>query len=240
MTPNQDVTPKEETPKEEEDKDKKDKGKKKYTGPPRNEDIKHEIVQVTESSRLSEPIKLTDVLLMIKPKKTFVELVSEVGPYPIVKFMSYKAEFDRQKLHKRKARNGAVNSRHKEIQMTWGSTSNDLAHKLERVRDELEKGMKVVLVFAPRKGQILPGPSERHAQTQDIVDMVADIGKEWKPRDEGKITAVFLQGNAPTTLVRTISKVPKSITRKEERRVKESQKIGKKLNRTSLDTAQLY
>jgi translation initiation factor IF-3 len=169
--------------------------------------------------------------LSIDRAKKYVELVSvEQGSIPIVKIMSKKEEFDKAKKGKLRAREVAMNNRHKEVQLTWGSTPSDITHKLERVREDLEKGLKVDLIFAPKKGQVLPMPEERQVQVQDIVDMMSDVGKERKPRDQGRtLTAFFLQGNTPASSgVQTAPKVPKKIRRQEELKARERLKYQKR------------
>ncbi|KAF8239501.1 hypothetical protein L208DRAFT_1237167 [Tricholoma matsutake] len=194
--------------------------------PLRNEQIKHRIVRlvdpVTNRLKASEPLR--DLLLTLDRKKKYIELVSaEKDSIPIVKIVDQKEAFAKEKDLKLRARVAAMSNRHKEIQLTWGSTSSDMAHKLERVREELENGFKVDLVFAPKRGQILPKPAERQMQIQEIVDMMADVGREWKSRDEGRtITAIFLQGKAAAaSAIEMVPKVPKKIRRKEDLKARE-------------------
>ena len=199
---------------------------KKDNRPPRDEKIQYNFVRFVDptTNRLTDPTRLSHILSTIDRTKEYVELISaEQGSIPIVKIISKKKEFDKMKKLKQRAREVAMNNRHKEVQLTWGSTSSDMAHKLERVREELEKGLKVDLVFAPKKGQILPRPEERQAQIQEIVDMMADVGKEWKLRDQRRaVVAIFLQGNAPAASgVQIVQKIPKKIRRKEELKARE-------------------
>jgi translation initiation factor IF-3 len=201
-------------------KEEEKKKKKKDNRPPRDEEIEYPFVRLvsSETKRLTDPIRLSQLLSTLDRKKWFVQLVNaEQDPIPIVKVMEKKKEFQKAKEVKAKAREAAMANRHKEIQLTWGSTPSDMAHKLERAREELEKGLKVDLVFAPKKGQILPQPAERQVQIQEIVSMMVDVAKEWKPQDQGKtVTAVYLQGISVTSKVKTDAKIPKRIRRKEE------------------------
>jgi translation initiation factor IF-3 len=219
------------------------KEKEKDKKPQRDEKIKYNFVRVADpvTKRLTEPLRLLKLLSTLDRKKQFVELVSvEKDSIPIVKVIATKAVFDKAKQLKAKARETAMSNRHKEIQLTWGSTSKDMTHKLERAREELEKGLKVDLVFAPKKGQILPRPAERQVQIQEIVDMMVDAAKEWKPRDEGKtVTAVFLQGSAPaSSKVNTAPKIPKKVRRKEELKARERLKSQK--TSSDVDVVDIY
>lgn len=202
----------------------------------RDEKIEHRFVRFVDpvTNRLTEPTRLSNILLSIDRKKNFVELVNaEQGSIPIVKVMDKKEEFNREKKLKLRAREVAMNNRQKEVQLTWGSTSSDTAHKLERMRQELEKGLRVDLVFTPKKGQVLPKPGEMQVQIQEIVDMMADVAKEWKPREKGRaVTAIFLQGTAPSAL--EVKKVPKKVRRREELKERERLKSQKQISDADL------
>jgi translation initiation factor IF-3 len=191
--------------------------RRKNEKPPRNEGIKYQHVRLVDAvtKRLTGPQRLSEILNEINRKEKYVELVSaEEGSTPIVKIMDQKEQYRKEKRLKLRAREVAMNNRHKEVQLTWGSTPSDMGHKLERVRQELEKGLKVDLVFAPKKGQVLPRPAERQMQIQEILDMMADVGKEWKEQESGRtLTAVFLQG--ATSPLSAVQKLPKKIRRKE-------------------------
>jgi translation initiation factor IF-3 len=214
------------------DKRKEGDKRKKDEKPRRNEGIKYKLVRLVDpvTKRLTEPRMLSTILFAIDRKEKYVELLSaEEGSVPIVRIMDQKEEYKKEKWLKLRAREVAMNNRHKEVQLTWGSTSSDMAHKLERVRQELEKGLKVDLVFAPKKGQVLPKLVERQVQIQEILDLTADVGKEWKVQEHGRtLTAVFLQGTtSPLSAVQTVQKIPKKIRRKEELRAKERLKPQK-------------
>ena len=164
---------------------------------PRNDEIKHPVVQLVdaETERLHPPVSLREILASLDLKTHFVELVS-VNPSPVVKIISKKDAFDRQKERKAKMRAATKNEiEQKEIQLTWGVASGDLAHKLKKVRQELEKGNRVDLVYAPKKGQRLPTPDEMEARVQETLGLLQDVGKEWKEREVRRgVAAIHLQG----------------------------------------------
>jgi len=162
---------------------------------PKNQDIQYSVVQVVdpETGRLNPPIALRDILSTMDPKTHFVELVSE-NPAPIVKLISKKEAFDKYKALKARLK-AAKPIDQKEIQLTWGVASGDLTHKLKKVRVELERGNRVDLVYAPKKGHPVPGPKEIQLRVQETVDMMADVGKEWKPREiERSVVVIHFQG----------------------------------------------
>jgi len=163
---------------------------------PRDEDIQHRIVQLVdpETGRLTEPIPLRSILADLDRRTKYVELVSST-PAPLVKIFDKLAESRRSAEAQQKARAAARKAIQKEVQLTWNAAPGDLAHKLEKVRQELERGVRVDLVFAKKKNQALIPLEEMQARAQEIIDSLADVSKEWKDRDvRASMTAIFLQG----------------------------------------------
>lgn len=162
--------------------------------PPRDEDIKHRVVQIVDSAgRLTIPLSLKGILDSLDKRCSFVQLVK--AEPPLVKIISKKMIFDKERVEKARARVSAKKNTQKEVQLTWGADSADQAHKMERMRMELEKGSRVDLVIAHKKKQVLPKPMEMQERVQEMVDSLADVSKEWKDREvRATITAVFLQG----------------------------------------------
>ncbi len=121
-----------------------------------------------------------------------VELVSE-KPEPIVKIINPAERYKQEKETKEKRKKSRVQE--KEIQMTWGVASGDLEHKLKKARSELQDGNKVNIVYAPKKGQVLPPPAEMQRKIKEITSMLADVGQQWKPpvieRNNG---VIYLRG----------------------------------------------
>ncbi|KAG5643261.1 hypothetical protein DXG03_001271 [Asterophora parasitica] len=173
---------------------------------PRDEAIEHSVVQIVdaETGKLTEPTPLRTILASIDRRKEFVELVS-VRPSPLVKILSRSEAMQREQEAAQKARVTARKNIHKEVQLTWSAAPGDLAHKLEKIRLELERGARVDLMFTRRKDQAhLPLP-EVQARVQEIVDGLADVSKEWKDREvKASMAAIFLQGlNEPVPVGRT-------------------------------------
>ncbi|KAF8883429.1 hypothetical protein BD779DRAFT_1663157 [Infundibulicybe gibba] len=168
-------------------------GAKKYL---RDGQIPHRTVQLVDqtSGRLTPPTTMAEVLASINRKTHFVELVS-TEPTPIVKIIDKKEAFEKRKQQKAKAKEVSKKNTQKEVQLTWGAAAGDLSHKIKRVRQELEKGSKVDLVFAPKKGQPLPTPPEMRQRVDEVVEMLSDVAKEWKEKEFQKTAAaIFLQG----------------------------------------------
>jgi translation initiation factor IF-3 len=122
-----------------------------------------------------------------------VELVSE-HPQPVVKIVDTKEAARKYKEQRKQAKAVARAQEHKEIQLTWGVASGDLAHKMNKVRQELEKGRRVDLILAHKRGQVVPTKQDMGARLKEILDALSDVGKEYLPRDErNNITALHLK-----------------------------------------------
>lgn len=107
---------------------------------------------------------------------------------PICKLVDKKADFDRQRAAKRKTKEkGATASPGaggtKEIQLTWGVSSNDLSHKLSKARSQLLKGSRVAIVITTKKG----GPKAVAGGEQARVrgEMLEQIEKTMCEEDDG-------------------------------------------------------
>jgi translation initiation factor IF-3 len=164
----------------------------------RNENIPFATVVAVdpETGRLREPCSLTDILSTINRRTHFIELVSTPSglgsPNPIVKIINSKELREKEKA--RKLARPKSMMQEKEIQLSWGVAEGDLAHKLEKVRKELERGHRVSLVYARKRGTPLPSPGEMERRLQETVDALADVGREWKAREsKGFATVISLQ-----------------------------------------------
>ncbi|KAG5639146.1 hypothetical protein H0H81_006405 [Sphagnurus paluster] len=178
--------------------------------PPRDEEIEHRMVQLVdpETGRLMDPMPLSTLLASLDRRKQFVELVS-LKPAPLVKIFSKAEVTQREHEAESKARAAARRVAQKEIQMTWSAAPGDLEHKLGKVRQELEVGARVDLVFTRKKNQAPLKMDEMKERAQEVVDSLADISKEWKEREvHQNMTAIFLQGTgeppAPLTEKRPV------------------------------------
>jgi translation initiation factor IF-3 len=152
----------------------------------------------SETGALQPPQSLKSIIASIEDPRAFhVELVTD-NPSPIVKIIDTKAALLKFKEQKKHDREVARAQAHKEVQLTWGVASGDLAHKLNKVRQELVKGRRVDLIFAPKKGQILPTKQGIEVRLKETMDSLADVGKEYLPREERKnIVALYLKPSQP-------------------------------------------
>ena len=162
---------------------------------PMNGDIPFKLVRLadTESGSLHPLAPLKTILGSINPKTHHVELVAET-PDPIVKVVDTKEAREKYKEAKKRAQAVARAQVRKEIQVTWGVAAGDLAHKLEKVRQELVGGRKVDLIFASKKGQVVPTKQAMDVRLKGVLENLADVGMEYIPREQRKdMTALHLK-----------------------------------------------
>ncbi|KAI9511291.1 hypothetical protein F5148DRAFT_965577, partial [Russula earlei] len=140
------------------------------------------------------------------PPKTFVTQFAQlVAPpskatdgYALVKIVDRREAAARERAQRLKAQVSRRATEEKEIQFAWGIGAADVRHKLWKARQELERGVRVQLVFA-RKAT---GGAERDSGTKAkqtalvtrVVESLAAVGKEWRVRDErSNMVVVYLQ-----------------------------------------------
>jgi translation initiation factor IF-3 len=143
-----------------------------------------------ETGALKPPAALSDILASVDRKTHFLELVQET-PNPIVKIIDKKAIYETKKLQQR-FKKSPIST--KEIQLTWCMGAADRVHKLRKVREELEKGNRVELVFTSKKKKRV-SPHEMETLVQEVLAQMQDVMKEWQPREvKGTLVILHLQG----------------------------------------------
>ncbi|KLO09927.1 hypothetical protein SCHPADRAFT_999941 [Schizopora paradoxa] len=162
----------------------------KYTKPLRNSEIKFATVQLVnqETHRLDPSRPFAELLDSIDLKHEYVELVS--NDPPIVKIINRREANAARKEVKERMRMQPRNEM-KEVQMTWGVAAADLDHKLKKAEEELERGNRVSLVFAPRSKRPIPKPQELQAFLDEVAEKVSTFGRESQPRTLEKNVAVM-------------------------------------------------
>lgn len=164
-----------------------------------DEKIPYRIVRVvnSETGKLDPPTRLSDILASVDLKALRVELVTE-DPEPVVKIVDRRDSYEKWKEQKKAFRKGVKAGEQKEIQVTWGVDAGDLKHKIMKARAELEKGCRVEIVIAPKRGQKLPKPNEMVARANEISSSLQDIAKEWRTRDVQKTITTMSFQRIPT------------------------------------------
>jgi len=147
----------------------------------RNANIPYETVYLVTDGRLGPPTPLSHLLASIDPQEVFIELVNE-KPQPIVKIISKRDRYVKQKEWRKKQREVALSNMRKEIQLTWGIEPGDLEHKLDKARRDIEKGIRVELVFAPKANQRPPSPAAMQNRLNETTQKISEFAMEWSPR----------------------------------------------------------
>ncbi|PVG02970.1 hypothetical protein CPB86DRAFT_749986 [Serendipita vermifera] len=150
-----------------------------------NANIPHKTVTVVQSDgKLSDkPVKLAALLKEIDQTIEFVELVKD-GDKPIVKIRNKKEVMEQER--KNKVQRATTRVVQKEIQVSWVISSGDMKHKTAQACSYLQKGYRVSIVFAPKRGQ-LPPPSNICDQViQEALNAVGETGTVQRMSNEGK------------------------------------------------------
>jgi translation initiation factor IF-3 len=114
--------------------------------------------------------------------------------YPLCRIV-HKANEYKAEQAKAKAKKEAGNAgKQKGVEINWAIAQNDLALKLKQLRSFLEKGHKVTVTFARKKGTRVATGAEIEAVVKAVQAMVADVpgAKEYKPSDGEKGRKFFL------------------------------------------------
>lgn len=129
--------------------------------PPRDEEIRAFKVYVVrpEDGRLSEPQILSKVLDTRerdekgRPTQYLQEVLakSEDRPYPICKMFDKKAAREADEAKRKAAKTTKMHM--KQLEVSWTVSDNDLGHRMGRLKEFLEKGWRVEVIFgSKRKG----------------------------------------------------------------------------------------
>ncbi|APA11042.1 hypothetical protein SS1G_03237 [Sclerotinia sclerotiorum 1980 UF-70] len=160
---------------------------------PRDEEIKDLYVRLKNSEQRLDPPKATsEILKSINLKTHMLQIIaySDDGEPPIAKIID-KGEAARQKRLAKKKKNPATVT--KTIEMNWAIGKNDLSHRLQRIREFLEKGNKVEVVLAEkRKG--------RRASGEEAGEVIGKV-REFVEGVEGARESRGMEGTVGTQAV---------------------------------------
>ena len=124
--------------------------------PPRDEEIRAWRAHVRlPNGKLSEPKSLQDILdERVKDEKgKYLQFVQELAtadprdgrPYSIVGYFDKKEMKEKELAAKKKAREGST--KEKSLELSWSIGENDLQHRIGKLREFLQKGSRVEVVF---------------------------------------------------------------------------------------------
>ena len=180
--------------------------------PPRDQEIRAYRVVLVEDGKLSQPVSLLDALNSRerdergRPTQYLQEVApansDEERPYPICKMFEKRHEREIE-LAKQKVKK-EMKKQEKQLEINWTINDNDLGHRLAKMKEFLEKGYKVEIMFGvKRKGWT----QRRQASEEDTKTLVGKIkraveaiegAREWKPMS-GKLggqAVLYFEGKA--------------------------------------------
>lgn len=182
------------------------------------------------SSGLVGPLQSLDELLESTKDDYIVELIEE-NP-PIVKLIDIKEARAATLEERLRAKRKGGSEDQKEAQLAWTIDPADEAHRLQKIREDLEKGnCKFDLVFVTKRKQKPPPRSEMQAKIEGIAESMEDVAKQWKPYDLTYTTAtLYLQSktrvSSKVSKEELMERVPKHIQLKEERKARAEKRMA--------------
>lgn len=177
-----------------------------------NEEITARLLQLVdpETKKLGEPTTRFDVLKNLDMKTHRLVQLTPDDPtdrnfVPVCKIVSKKESYEADKKKKEQqkdAKRDAAKERSvKTLELNWAIDSNDLGHRLEKVRSFLEEGRRVEVVLASKK----KGRKASREECEEVLGRIRGVveavngAKETSKGLEGKVggfaTLVF-QGKA--------------------------------------------
>ncbi|KAJ3544582.1 hypothetical protein NMY22_g2737 [Coprinellus aureogranulatus] len=182
------------------------------------------------STGLVGPLRSLDELLEETKDEYIVELVQE-NP-PIVKLIDIKEARAATLAERLRAKRKGGTEDQKEAVLTWATEPADEAHRLQKVREDLEKGnCKVDLTFMTKKRTRPPPRAEMQAKVEEIAESLEDVAKQWKPYFLSYTTAtLYLQSKIrvsnKVSREELMENVPKHIQQKEERKARAEKRMA--------------
>ncbi|TFK28688.1 hypothetical protein FA15DRAFT_753359 [Coprinopsis marcescibilis] len=203
--------------------------------PLRGRKIKLPLVSIRDrrTKMIGKLQRLEDVFKEYPEDKFLVELVSEEPP--VVEVLNLTESRVNTLLERQYKNQTGTKVISKEIQLTWSMGEADEAHKLQKVREELEKGHRVDVVFVPKKGVTAPTFWEMQGKLAKIQTSLEDISMEWKAiRIAKPLSVIYLQSKvkASKKLDREEMKnsIPKHIQEREQRAKKQQKQANQPQN----------
>ena len=163
---------------------------------PRDTEIPFRLVQLVSptDNTLSDPQPLSRLLRSYDTTTHTLILVSSEPP--IVKLLDKQVEAARSReAEARESIRKRTAAEEKEVQISWGTASGDVQHKVALAKSLLERGDRVKLVFAPRQGgerRDKTTVSDKQGMLNEFEGVLGEVGKKWKEDTiKGKMVACF-------------------------------------------------
>lgn len=128
---------------------------------------------------------------------------SEERPYPICKLCDKKAARDAEEARRKAAKANKLKSQSKQLEITWIISDNDLGHRMARLKEFLEKGWRVEILFGvKRKGwkdKREASPEEANNVLEKIRKAVGEVEGAQEKQMQGEVgqqAVLFFEGKA--------------------------------------------
>ena len=157
------------------------------SGPLENEEIPSDGIQVVgENGRLGPPEQLMDVLHSINRPKEFIVQVSPGGEngFPICKILNRRGVNDFIRSKEKAARLAKMGP--KQVELNWAIDNHDLSHRLKQLSEFLEKGRKVEIILARKKGKRHPTDQEVENVMTSVTETIQKTGATQTKAQEGE------------------------------------------------------
>lgn len=125
-----------------------------------------EVCLVQPDGKLGNPQALSWVLNRIDRKAEFVEQYDEVDGIPVCKIINKKEAREAAKARKKQKQPSAVT---KYLELNWAIDKNDLAHRLGKLREFLERGNRVEVLLLKKKKRMRDATAEEGRQTLESL-----------------------------------------------------------------------
>jgi translation initiation factor IF-3 len=127
-----------------------------------DEAIPHKLVCLVDPATggLLPSSPLQNLLHTLDRTRFTIHLVDPSHDPPICRIIDKKEQYTKQQAKKALNASGLTSSGAikgssappREVQLTWGVSSHDLGHKLNKAKELLQKGFRVQVIISPKKG----------------------------------------------------------------------------------------
>lgn len=177
--------------------------------PPRDHEITDPQIMVIDNGAMEGPLATPFVLTKLDQASESLRMISPYVPadakngrpkpeFAVCKIVNKKDEYERQKQVKERKKAAAAKPKTKELEFTWAISEHDLTTKLRQMGGFLDKGFKVDVLVAKKKGSRQQvSASEAEAVTKKIrEEVVAQGAREAKPAtgQVGATMRFYLEG----------------------------------------------
>jgi translation initiation factor IF-3 len=181
------------------------------------------------STGLIGPLESLEHLLEDTKDEYIVELIEEHPP--TVKLIDIKEARASTLEERLRAKRKGGSEVQKEAQISWTMEPADKMHRIQKVREDLEKGnCKVDISFITKKRQRPPPRPEMQAKVEEVAESLEDVAKQWKPYALTSHNAtLYLQSkirvSSKVSREELMERVPKHIQQKEERKARAEKRM---------------